>query len=68
MEVNAELESIGLRTGIGPEDYIDDAHLPCINLLLEENTCWAAEKAEEWHREVELQEKIYADLDSNRDK
>jgi hypothetical protein len=33
---------------IGPEDFIDEATLPHIVFLLEENSHRAAEKAEEW--------------------
>jgi hypothetical protein len=51
--------------GIGLEDYVDDAALPHIISLLEENTCRATEKAEEWKREVMLQEEIYVDLDED---
>jgi hypothetical protein len=49
---------------IGPEDFIDDVALSHILALLEENTCWAAEKAEESKREAMLLDEIFIDLDS----
>jgi hypothetical protein len=39
---------------IGPEDYIDEATLPRILVLIEESTTRDAEKAAEWKREAEL--------------
>jgi hypothetical protein len=62
MEIDAtELEST--RAGIGPNDYVDDARLPRIIVLLEENTRWTAGKAEEWRHETE----IYVNLNLNED-
>jgi hypothetical protein len=52
---------------IGPKDYIDDATLPHIVALLEENTRRAAEKAEEWKREVRLQEEHLDTMDSDEE-
>jgi hypothetical protein len=39
---------------IGLEDYIDEAALPRILMLIEETTHRVAEKAAEWKRKVEL--------------
>jgi hypothetical protein len=39
---------------IGPEDYIDEAALPHILVLIEETTHRVAEKAAEWKRKAEL--------------
>jgi hypothetical protein len=41
--------------------------LPHILALLGENTCQAAEKAEEWKREAMLQDETFIDLDSNKE-
>jgi hypothetical protein len=43
---------VGAR--IGPKDYIDEATLPRILVLIEESTTRDAEKAAEWKREAEL--------------
>jgi hypothetical protein len=66
MEVDAEPEFAKSRTGIGPDDYVEDVHLPFI-MLLEENTCRAAEKGDEWYQEAELHEKIFVELNSDED-
>jgi hypothetical protein len=34
--------------------------------LLEENTCWVVEKVEEWRREAKLQDKIFVEIDSDK--
>jgi hypothetical protein len=49
--------------GIGHDDYVDDAHLPRIIALLEQNTHRIAGKAKEWRHET----KIYINLNLNED-
>jgi hypothetical protein len=66
MEVNDTVPAALAYVGavIGPEDFIDDVALSHILALLEENTCWAAEKAEDSKREAMLLDEIFIDLDS----
>jgi hypothetical protein len=66
MEINLQPQRAG-GAGIGPKDYVADAHLPRILALLKLNTRQAANKAAEWQVEAELQEKIFVDLDSSSD-
>jgi hypothetical protein len=54
LEVDTVPASVGAV--IGPEDYVDDAHLPHILALLEENTRRVTKKVEEWKREAMLQD------------
>jgi hypothetical protein len=52
---------------IGPEDFVDDAALPHIIALLEQNSRLAAQKAEEWHRETRLQEALLDAMNTDDD-
>jgi hypothetical protein len=52
---------------IGPEDLVDDAALPHIIALLEQNSRLAAQKAEKWHREARLQEALLDAMNSDDD-
>jgi hypothetical protein len=47
LKMNVDTEPESAWAWIGPENYVDDAHLARIIALLEENTCWVVEKAEE---------------------
>jgi hypothetical protein len=54
MEVDYPLPPAPTGARIGPEDYIDEAALPRILVLIEETTHRVAEKAAEWKRKAEL--------------
>jgi hypothetical protein len=54
VKMELKLESVGHGAGIGPDDYVDDAHLPRIIALLKEKMRWVAKKAEEWRRKAKL--------------
>jgi hypothetical protein len=43
---------------IGPKDFIDEATLPHIVALLEQNSRLAAQKTAEWQKEAELHEAL----------
>jgi hypothetical protein len=53
------------RGGIVPEYYVNVADLSHILSLLEKKTRRAAEKAEDWKREVMLQDEIFVKLRSD---
>jgi hypothetical protein len=68
MEVDAPLlPPYPAGSRIGPEDYIDEAALPCILELIEKSSHRDTEKAAKWKREVELQELLIDAISSEDD-
>jgi hypothetical protein len=63
--VSPPLAPAGAR--IGPKDYFNDVALAHILALLEGNTHWAVEKAEDWKREDMEQEELFDAIDSDNE-
>jgi hypothetical protein len=68
MEVDAAAPT-QVTTGktIGPEDFVNDAALPYIVALLEQNLHLGAQKAEEWQKKARLQKALLHAMDSDDD-
>ncbi|KAM0857981.1 hypothetical protein ACQ4PT_048109 [Festuca glaucescens] len=54
-QVTAMIKDKG--AGFAPDNYVDDVHLLCVIAMVQENTRRAADKVEEWRRELEAQRK-----------
>jgi hypothetical protein len=68
MEVDAAAPAqVTAGKTIGPEDFVDDATLPYIVALLEQNLRLAAQKAKKWQKEARLQEALLDAMDSDDD-